>query len=69
MSGRRSSDRLQYRALMGLAWLCFVQGMLAAYLGYRAIRVSTLALETMDTYNATLRAILERRFGTEGLHQ
>lgn len=61
MSGRRKTDKQLPRLAMLLAVLVCASNLLAAVIGYRALRLSGTALETLDTYNAALRDILRRR--------
>ena len=47
------------RLLVALACLSCAISLLAAVLGYRALKISTLAIETLDTYNDVLRRVID----------
>lgn len=57
---RRQSDKTQSRVLLGVSIVAFLFALLSAYIGYKAIRISGLAIETLDTYNDVLRAVLSK---------
>ena len=57
--GRRKSDKTAHRLLVALACLSCAISLLAAVLGYRALKISTLAIETLDTYNDVLRRVID----------
>lgn len=58
---RRKSDKEQPRLIAALLVLLVVTSGLASYLGYRAIKISLLAIETLDTYNEVMREIVKKR--------
>ena len=58
---RRKSDRFQARILMLAIVLNGAIGILAAFLGYRAIKISLIAIETLDTYNDLMQEVVRRR--------
>lgn len=58
---RRKDDTDKQRLIIGLLALLVVTSGLASYLGYRAIKISSLAIETLDTYNEILRELLIKR--------
>lgn len=58
---RRKDDTHKSRLILTLLVLLIVTSGLASYLGYRAIKISGLAIETLDTYNDILRELLVKR--------
>ncbi len=58
---RRKEDKAQSRIILGLLILLTVTSGLASYLGYKAIKISGLAIETLETYNDLMHELLKHR--------
>jgi hypothetical protein len=49
------------RAVLAAVILAAVASILAAFIGYRAIKISTIAIDTLETYNEVMREMLIMR--------
>lgn len=58
---RRASDKIMPRAVLAAVILAAVASILAAFIGYRAIKISTIAIDTLETYNEVMREMLIMR--------